>query len=359
MVEYELRVIVEKVAVKSQEVVKRETLKTYEITTPASIMDLGLRHAEQISLLEKMQQGLVEEQAVLIDLGYERCPTCGQKIKKNGYTQSQFHAVFSDHQVRLQKHCCSHPDCRWQSFPTIPSVFGTNIHPDLAKLQCEQGALHSYREAQRNLEKVNGYYRGVNNHTQVKRMTDTVGAHLSEENRQCPPQEECAAPAAHMMIQIDGGHIPIQEQGKRSFEALAAIVYRPESLHEVDQHHRKIVEKTCVVSALDDDLLTMKTYLLNAARKQGITPESQVTALADGAHNCWSVLSVVAPHCQTLEYILDWFHLGRSFRMSKTPWEKPLKRLWTVSNGHCGMVKRVMHSRSWPYCETISLMRNA
>ena len=99
--EYELRVIVEKVAVSSQEVVKRETIKTYEITTPASIMDLGLRHAEQISLLEKMQNVLIEEQAVLIDLGYERCPKCGQKIKKNGYTQSQFHAVFSDHQVRL------------------------------------------------------------------------------------------------------------------------------------------------------------------------------------------------------------------------------------------------------------------
>ena len=317
MVEYELRVIVEKVAVNSQEVVKRETIKTYAITTPASIMELGLRHAEQISLLEKMQNVLIEEQAVRIDLGYERCPNCGQKIKKNGYTQSQFHAVFSDHQVRLQKHRCSHPDCRWQSFPTIPSVFGTNIHPDLAKLQCEQGALHSYREAQRNLEKVNGHHRGVNNHTQVKRMTDTVGAHLSEENRQCPPHEECAAPAAHVMIQIDGGHIPIQEQGKRSLEALAAIVYRPESLHEVDQHHRKIVEKTCVVSALDDDLQTMKTYLLNAARKQGMTPESQVTALADGAHNCWSVLSVVAPHCQTLECILDWFHIGKKFQNVK------------------------------------------
>jgi hypothetical protein len=58
IMEYELRVIVEKVAVSSQEVVKRETIKTYEITTPASIMDLGLRHAEQISLLEKVQNVL-------------------------------------------------------------------------------------------------------------------------------------------------------------------------------------------------------------------------------------------------------------------------------------------------------------
>jgi hypothetical protein len=315
--EYELRVIVEKVAVSSQEVVKRETITTYEITAPTSILDLGLRHAEQIALLEKMQNVLLEEQAVLIDLGYECCPNCGQKIKKNGYTHSQFHAVFSDHQVRLQKHRCSHPDCRWQSFPTIPSVFGTNIHPDLAKLQCEQGALYSYREAESNLEKVNGHHRGVNNHTQVKRMTNKVGAHLAEENRRLPSAEECAAPAQDVIIQVDGGHIPIQEQDKRSFEALSAIVYRPESVQDVDQYHRKIMEKTCVVSALDDDLQTIKTYLLHAALKQGMTQDSKVTALADGANNCWSVLSVVAPHCQTLECILDWFHIGKKFQNVK------------------------------------------
>jgi hypothetical protein len=152
MVEYELRVIVEKVAVSSQEVVKRDTITTYELKTPASIMDLGLRHAEQIALLEKIQNVLLEEQSVLIDIGYDHCPNCGQQIKKNGYTHSQFHAVFSDHQLRIQKHRCSHPACRWQSFPTMSSVFGTNIHPALAQLQCEHGALYSYREAQRNLE---------------------------------------------------------------------------------------------------------------------------------------------------------------------------------------------------------------
>ena len=51
--DYELRIIVEKVAVSSQEVVKRDTIKIYDIQRPESIVDLGLRHAEQISLLEK------------------------------------------------------------------------------------------------------------------------------------------------------------------------------------------------------------------------------------------------------------------------------------------------------------------
>ena len=45
--EYELRIIVEKVAVSSQEVVKRETLSIYNVKRPESILDLGLRHAQQ------------------------------------------------------------------------------------------------------------------------------------------------------------------------------------------------------------------------------------------------------------------------------------------------------------------------
>jgi len=69
---------------------------------------------------------------------------------------------------------------------------------------------------------------------------------------------------------------------KRSFEALSAIVYRPENLHAVDQHHRQIINKS-VVSARDDNLQTIKIYLINAALKQGMSPETKVTGLADGA----------------------------------------------------------------------------
>lgn len=315
--DYELRVVVEKVSVSSQQVVKRDTIKIYEIERPESILDLGLRHTEQISLLEKMQNALLAEQAFLINPGYTRCPNCGHKIKKNGYTQSQFHAVFSDHTLRVQKHRCSNSDCDWQSFPTITSTFGTNIHPDLAKLQCEQGALYSYREAQSNLKKLNCHYRSVNNHNQIKQITNKVGTQLDEAKRNLPSTLECADPATELIIQVDGGHIPIQDKEKRSFEALSAVVYRPENIQQVDKHHREIVDKTCVVSAINDELQTIKTYLMNAALKQGMSQSSKVTALADGASNCWSVLSVIQPHCHTLECILDWFHIGKKFQQVK------------------------------------------
>jgi len=45
--EYELRIVVEKVAVSSQQV-NRDTLKIYDVKAPASILELGLRHEEHL-----------------------------------------------------------------------------------------------------------------------------------------------------------------------------------------------------------------------------------------------------------------------------------------------------------------------
>ena len=44
--DYEFRVIVEKVSVASQKTIKRDTIKIYDINPPQSILDLGLRHEE-------------------------------------------------------------------------------------------------------------------------------------------------------------------------------------------------------------------------------------------------------------------------------------------------------------------------
>ena len=57
--DYEFRVVFEKVSVSSQKVIKRDTLKIYDINQPQSILDLGLRHEEQISLLSKVQNALL------------------------------------------------------------------------------------------------------------------------------------------------------------------------------------------------------------------------------------------------------------------------------------------------------------
>src|SRR5215468_6704963 len=115
--DYALRIVVEKVAISSQEVIKRDTITSYDIQCPTSIGELGLGHTEQIALLEKVQNRLLAEQSLLLAPAMPGCPICGHPPKKNGYKTSNFHAVFSDHTVRIQKHSCSQPDCGWHSTP--------------------------------------------------------------------------------------------------------------------------------------------------------------------------------------------------------------------------------------------------
>jgi len=60
--DYELRIVVEKVASGSQEVITRDTITSYALQCPTSIGALGLRHTEQIDLLGKVQNIFVAEQ---------------------------------------------------------------------------------------------------------------------------------------------------------------------------------------------------------------------------------------------------------------------------------------------------------
>ena len=87
-----------------------------------------------------------------------------------------------------------------------------------------------------------------------------MSAVLAQKNLKPPTPEDCAPSATEVIVQIDGGHIPIKDQDKRSFEALSGVVYRPESLLRIDQQHREIEHKSCALSAEDDNLATMKTY---------------------------------------------------------------------------------------------------
>ena len=152
------------------------------------------------------------------------------------------------------------------------------------------------------------------------------------------PAAACAPPEADLIVQIDGGHIPIQDKTERSFEALSGTVYRPDSIHRIDRHHREIRDKTCAISALSDGLQTMKTYLLNAALKQGMTNNTEMTALADGANNCWSLLSVLEPHCRKLVGILDGFHIGQKYQTLKNALGPEFEEIlesskWTLWHG--------------------------
>jgi len=152
--DYELRIIVEKVAISSQEVIKRDTITSYALQCPTSIVELGLRHAEQIALLARVQNIVLAEQSGLLELGTHVCPACGNPLKKNGYKTSKFHAVFSDHTVRIQKHSCSQPDCGWHSTPAPDQMTQDTCGKKFLPILKNQGKLFASITKKENLPQI-------------------------------------------------------------------------------------------------------------------------------------------------------------------------------------------------------------
>ena len=63
----------------------------------------------------------------------------------------------------------------------------------------------------------------------------------------------------------------------------------------------------------------MITSTIIAAIKQGLSPKTHVTALCDGAANCWNIAKALEPLCANISYILDWFHLAKKFENISLP----------------------------------------
>ena len=57
---------------------------------------------------------------------------------------------------------------------------------------------------------------------------------------------------------------------------------------------------------------------LNACIEQGMGKNTQLTCLADGADNCWSVAELAKKHSNSVLEILDWFHIAKKFKNTES-----------------------------------------
>lgn len=303
-----------------------ETNVTLEqtVSKPKNISELGFNHQQQINIIKGCQESFLKAQSKFLEEDIERCPKCGSKLMYVGSVSSHFHSVFTDHKIPVKRKKCCNTKCNWFSIPSISSLFETNVHPDLSKLQTETACNHTYREAQ-NIMNAHSYYpRKANNHEHIYRIVEVVGNYISQHQVTAIPDN--IAPVDNLVCQVDGGHLKSAEEGHRSFEVLTSVVYSPENViyqektSDSDETSRgKIISKHCAASALDDNLVTIKRQTLLAALKQGMTAETNVIALCDGAANCWNVVQELEGRCCSIIKILDWFHIAKRFQNISLP----------------------------------------
>lgn len=181
---------------------------------------------------------------------------------------------------------------------------------DLVRLQPELGVNYTYRESEELLSVFSRSKRSINNHDRIKYMAEQVGTEVGVLHRE-ESLVIAAEPATDLVVAVDGGHINTIETEKRSFEAMTAVVYRPEALVSNDKETRHtLTSKHCAASVVDNNQQQMINNTIAAVLKQGLSPHTHITALCDGADNCWRIAQALEPLCASMTCILDWFHLS-------------------------------------------------
>jgi hypothetical protein len=300
------------------------------LSKASTLKELGYLHIEQIDFLKKIQDFKIKHQIILSSI--TTCPLCNSPTKKAGTFKSQFHAALTDHDVAVQRTACK---CGWFSASSVEGIYGSSVHPDLLAKQALQGSKESYEKSSQSLNAESVSKRAVNGHMHISRSVQCVAEQL-ETTKRSKDYGKSDKKAEILLANIDGGHIKSRGDN-RSFEAMVATVYRPESLEYVDKNHNRITSKMTVASAKDDGQETMKELFKSACRAQGMTAETKVTCLADGADNCWSIAHSIEKDCQELTFILDWFHISMKFTNIAIPDEhKALydKVKWHLWHGH-------------------------
>ena len=307
--EYGMRLTAEYFDAGTGKILTSTIISTEIVEKAATLKELGYLHVEQINLIRKIQDFKISHQILLN--APKTCFICNSKTQKMGKFESTFHSALTDHRIAVQRMHCK---CGWYSPASIEGIFGTNVHPDLLKKQALQGSKESFEKAAVSLDAESASSRKINNHSQIMRAVERVADTLE-------PIRITAEPSAcfpELIANIDGWHIK-SRGANRSFEAMIATVYRPESLVPVSDKRNEIIDKTAVASAKDDSQKTMKQLFIAACQTQGMAAQSTVICLADGAENCYDIAHAIKEYCKEVVYILDWFHLSMKFNNIAVP----------------------------------------
>ena len=306
------------------------------VSRPKDFMDFGISHENQIKVISNAQDFILKLQAGEMNSNHSSCPKCKDgSLKKHGFKTSVFHDVFSDHNVKIPRKRCN--KCGFVDGTSVTKLLGSSLSGELIKIQAEVGANHSYRDSEKLIELFSHKKRSINNHETINNTTELVGASVSRLNK--IEQEVLYADCAEeLIVHVDGGHINSKEEGERSFEAMTSAVYKPESVKSNKKNTRNYIEsKHCAASALFDSQEQMKNRTIIAALKEGLSPQTKITALCDGADNCWNIVDVLEPLSASVTRILDWFHITKRIKNIALPdphKEKLEKVKWHLWRGN-------------------------
>jgi hypothetical protein len=323
---------------KPDTVIEETPILDSKIEAPTNCLNFSMGMEQQLEVVHRVQDQVLNEKLKLISENQNRkCPQdeCHGKLVKGGKQKSPFNDVFTDHIVTMQRFRCN--TCCFETASSVKILLGSIQSGELQKIQSQLGSTHTYRESEELLSIFSGRVRPINNHDRIKNVSEAIGSSLAKIS-ETEKEIYAAEPAAELILNVDGGHIKTNDSDLRSIEAMTSVVYQPESLLSNDKGTRNYLSsKNCAASVQDDGQKQIIYGTIVAALKQGLSKETKITALCDGAKNCWSIVESLRPLCGSMTCILDWFHIGMKMKNISLPEElknKFLRVKWHLWRGN-------------------------
>jgi hypothetical protein len=267
--------------------------------------NVGLTLDEAKTVLERMQQRLVEQQAAEYLRTQSHCPHCEKKRYHKGAHTVRLHTLFGKLRLKSPRfyHCPCQPSPT-RTFSPLAERLPERSTPELRYLETKWASLMSYGLTTKLLEEVLPIGKHVNAETvrhHLHAVAERTEAELGDEQvffvDGCPRDwANLPRPDGPLTVGLDGGYVHSCDKTSRKdgwFEVIAGKSITAEGAAKCFAFVHRYDAKP-------------KRRVFEVLKSQGMQMNQQVTFLSDGGDTVRQLQLYLNPQA---EHLLDWFHV--------------------------------------------------
>ncbi len=267
---------------------------------------LGLTLDEAKTVLERIQQQIVEQQAAEYLHMQSHCPPCGNKRYHKGEHTVTVHTLFGKLRLKSPRlyHCPCQPHLT-RTFSPLAELLPERNTPELSYLEAKWASLRSYGMTTKLLHEVVPIGKRVNAETvrnHLHAVAERTQAELGDEQvffiDGCPREwANLPRPDGPLTLGLDGGYVHSCDKTSRKdgwFEVIAGKSITAEGTAKCFAFVHRCDTKP-------------KRRVFEVLKSQGMQMNQQVTFLSDGGDTVRQLQLYLNPQA---EHLLDWFHVA-------------------------------------------------
>jgi hypothetical protein len=266
---------------------------------------LGLALSEAKSILQSVQQALVEQQVSEYLAQQAVCQDCGEQRACKERRGMVYRTLFGKLNLQgsrlLHCACQAHPT---KSFSPLSELLPERSSPELLYLESKFAALMSYGLSVKLLEEllpIGATLNATSARRNLYQTAERLEAELGDEQAVfiagCPNEwATLPRPELPLTVGIDGGYVHSSEQTSRQDGWFEVIVGKSITAAGASKVFG-------LVQSLDQK---PKRRLFEVMKSQGMQMNQQVTFLSDGGDTVRELQLYLNPNA---EHLLDWFHI--------------------------------------------------